>query len=54
MNNVEKITIDTKSAEGKGIKNFVEKNYCKITVLKLDFNSELYNQYPYGLASPCG
>ena len=43
-----------KLAEEKGIKNFVEKYHCKITVLRLDFNEDLYIQYPYGNASPCG
>ena len=54
MNNMGKTDMDIKLAEEKGIKNFVEKYFCKITVLKCDFNTELYNQYPYGLASPCG
>ena len=43
-----------KMAEEKGIKNFVEKYHCKITVLRLDFNEDLYIKYPYGHASPCG
>jgi len=43
-----------KMAEEKGIKNFTEKYHCKITVLKLDFNEDLYKLYPYGHASPCG
>lgn len=44
----------TKENEEIGVKNFVEKYYCKITVLKCDFNDDLYNQYPYGVAIPCG
>ena len=40
--------------EEKGNKNLAEKYYCKITVLKLDFNEDLYNEYPYGQASGCG
>ena len=43
-----------KSAEEKGIANFKEKYHCKITVIKCDFNSDLYNQYPYGEATPYG
>jgi len=41
-------------SEKNGIENFTEKYFCKITVLKCDFNSELYIQYPYGHATPCG
>ena len=33
-----------KMAEEKGIKKFVEKYHCKITVLRLDFNEDLYIQ----------
>ena len=34
--------------------NYQEKFSCKITVLKCEFNSELYIKYPYGMASKCG
>ena len=43
------------SSIGKnGVSNFQEKFKCKITVLKKAFNEDLYRQYPYGAASPCG
>lgn len=42
------------NAEETGKKNFAEKYNCKITVIKRDFNGDLYSQYPYGLATPCG
>ena len=42
------------SVEEKGINDFKEKFFCKITVIKCDFNGDLYNQYPYGAATPCG
>jgi uncharacterized repeat protein (TIGR04076 family) len=45
---------ELKLAEEKGIKYFEEKYYCKITVLKCDFNGNLYSQYPYRHAMPCG
>jgi len=45
---------EMKSAEEKGVKNFAEKYHCKITVLRRDFNEDLYRQYPYGNAIPCG
>ncbi|MCL2721338.1 MAG: TIGR04076 family protein [Treponema sp.] len=54
MCNTEKAEKTMKAIEEKGIERFKEKYHCKITVLKCDFNSELYNQYPYGNASPCG
>jgi hypothetical protein len=55
MDNVIESNVDTfKLTEEMGIKNFEEKYNCKITVLKCDFNSDLYNQYPYGAATPCG
>jgi len=50
MDNVNEL----KEIENIGINNFKEKYYCKITVLKCDFNSDLYKQYPYGIASKCG
>lgn len=40
--------------EQSGIDKFNEKYLCKITVLKCDFNRELYEQYPYGFAGKCG
>ncbi len=40
--------------EQSGIDKFSEKYLCKITVLKCDFNQELYEQYPYGYAGKCG
>ena len=48
MNKIEK------TLEEKGINRLSEKYYCKITVIKCDFNSDLYHQYPYGAAAPCG
>jgi len=45
---------ELKSAEENGIKNFMDKYHCKITVLKCGFESDFYKQYPYGLAAPCG
>ena len=42
------------NTQEKGIQNLTEKFNCKITVLKCDFNVDLYNQYPYGMATPCG
>jgi uncharacterized repeat protein (TIGR04076 family) len=41
-------------AEKDGMKNIQEKFRCKITVLGKAFNEDLYRQYPYGAASPCG
>jgi len=40
--------------EKDGIRNIQEKFRCKITVLRKAFNEDLYRQYPYGAASPCG
>jgi uncharacterized repeat protein (TIGR04076 family) len=31
-----------------------ERSKCRITVLRKDFNDDLYRQYPYGLPSDCG
>ena len=31
-----------------------ERYHCKITVLRKDFNRDLYDQHPYGLPEPCG
>jgi len=42
------------SLEEKGINRLNEKYHCKITVIKCDFFGDLYNQYPYGAATPCG
>ncbi len=42
------------SKEEEGIENIQEKLRCRITVLKKIFNEDLYQQYPYGAASPCG
>ncbi len=42
------------SIEEKGLKDWKEKYHVKITVLKCDFNADLYEQYPYWEASPCG
>jgi len=37
-----------------GIDRLKEKYHCKITVIKCDFYGDLYSQYPYGAATPCG
>ena len=42
------------SVEEDGIRNIQEKFRCKITVLSKTFREDLYRQYPYGAASPCG
>jgi len=55
MDNIKETIFDeNKLAEEKGVKNFAEKYNCKITVLKCDFNNDLYKQYPYSNASQCG
>lgn len=41
-------------SEEKGIDRLVEKYHCKISVIRLDFNEDLYKEYPYGHASQCG
>ena len=43
-----------KLTEEKGLNDLKEKYHCKITVLKCDFNADLYKLYPYGAASSCG
>ena len=43
-----------KEIEKMGIEKYKEKYLCKITVLKCDFNNELYEKYPYGNANKCG
>lgn len=43
-----------KEAEAQGRKNIQEPFRCKITVLKKAFYEDLYQQYPYGDATPCG
>jgi uncharacterized repeat protein (TIGR04076 family) len=43
-----------KEIEQLGLANLSEKYKCRITVLKKIFNEELYKQYPYGYAGPCG
>jgi len=45
---------ETSSVEEDGLRNIQEKYRCKITVLRKAFNEDLYRQYPYGAASPCG
>jgi uncharacterized repeat protein (TIGR04076 family) len=42
------------SMEEEGARNIQERYRCRITVLKKTFNQDLYQQYPYGAASPCG
>ena len=44
---------ELKSAEENGLKYLKEKYFCKISVLRCDFLSDLYKQYPYGHAMPC-
>jgi uncharacterized repeat protein (TIGR04076 family) len=39
--------------QAEGIKNITENFRCCITVLRKVFNEDLYDQYPYGYASPC-
>lgn len=43
-----------KLKEEEGIRNIQEEFRCKITVLRKGFNEDLYQQYPYGAAGPCG
>lgn len=48
-----KVTIPA-GVEEQGIRNIQEKYRCKITVLRKVFNADLYREYPYGAALPCG
>jgi uncharacterized repeat protein (TIGR04076 family) len=42
------------SAQEQGMENIIENYRCRITVLRKDFHTDLYQQHPYGHAAPCG
>jgi len=48
MCNVDKAAIERGAIVSK------EKYLCKITVIKIEFYTDLYNEYPHGDATPCG
>jgi uncharacterized repeat protein (TIGR04076 family) len=54
QNNESRNKVAEISKEEEGVKNIQEKFRCRITVLRKAFHKDLYQQYPYGAASPCG
>lgn len=45
---------DLSSVQEDGLRNIQENFRCRITVLRKAFHEDLYRQYPYGAALPCG
>ncbi len=46
--------LELAAAQEEGMRNTHENFRCRITVLRKEFREELYCQYPYGAAAPCG